>query len=82
MQMGWETGIEFGRALEQLRHHEARITEHDHDIREIRGEIGSLRTYTMRGALLLLLWVSAISVNLPAERIGEIAGTTLKSLVR
>ncbi len=78
----WETGIEFGRAIEQLRSHEARITDHDLDIREIRHEVGTLRTYTMRGALLLALWVAAISANLPAERIGEIAGTTLKSLIR
>lgn len=78
----WETGIEFGRALEQIRHHEARIAGNEIDIREIRHDLGSLRTYTMRGALLLALWIAAVSTNLPAERIGEIAGTTLKSLIR
>lgn len=78
----WDTGVAFGRALEQIRHNTADIRHLQSDQQEIRREVGQIRAYMLRGGLLLVLWVAAASANLPAERIGEIAGTTLKSLTR
>ena len=89
MLSSWETGVEFGRALEQLRHQEAQLSTHDTrltileaDHVSITREVKTLREWVIRGGLLVLLWTAAIAGNLTAEQAGEFAGTTIKNLIK
>ena len=87
--LSWDTAVEFGRALEALRNHGDRIASQETRLAaveagqgDIRREISTLRTYMVRGAVLALLWAAAIGGNLTAETAGELAGTTLKNLIK
>lgn len=87
--LSWETAVEFGRALEALRHHGETIAAHETRLvavesghGDLKREIGTLRTYMIRGAVLVALWTAAIAGNLTAEQAGELAGTTLKNLIK
>ncbi len=71
--LSWETGVQFGQALEQLRSHEARITH-------IEEEITTIKSVVYRAALVLILWGGGIMLNLPADRMGEYAATFLKAM--
>lgn len=87
--LSWETGVEFGRALEQLRHQgdqistlETRVTAGEANHVDLRREVRTLREWVIRGALLAFLWTGAILGNLTAEQAGEFAGTTIKNLIK
>lgn len=49
---------------------------------DLHKEIRTLREWVIRGALLALLWTAAVAGNLTAEQVGEVAGTTLKNLIK
>lgn len=89
MQMSWENGIAVGRALEQLRHHDVQLMKQDDRITVLEmghesteRKIDTLREWVIRGALLVLLWTTVIAGGLTAEQAAEVAGTTLKNLIR
>ena len=83
----WETGVEFGRAIEQLRHHELRLGATEVAVQKVeqghsalKEEVHSLKAMVIRGGLLALLWAAGIAANLPADRVGEFTATFLKTL--
>jgi len=76
----WETGIAFGRALEQLRSHDRRITDLEEGRKKDQAEVKSTKAILMRGGLVLLLLSAAALTNLPADRVGELVAAILKSL--
>ena len=76
----WETGIAFGRALEQLRSHDRRITDLEEGRKKDQAEVKSIKVILMRGGLVLLLLSAAALTNLPADRVGELVAAILKSL--
>ena len=76
----WETGIAFGRALEQLRSHDRRITDLEEGRKKDQAEVKSIKAILMRGGLVLLLLSAAALTNLPADRVGELVAAILKSL--
>lgn len=76
----WETGIAFGRALEQLRSHDRRITDLEEGRRKDQAEVRTIKAILMRGGLVLLLLSAAALTNLPADRVGELVAAILKSL--
>lgn len=76
----WETGIAFGRALEQLRSHDRRITDLEEGRRKDQAEVRTIKAILMRGGLVLLLLSAAALTNLPADRVGELVAAVLKSL--
>jgi len=83
----WETGVEFGRALEQLRQHDARIGATEAAVEQVeqshadlQKQVHSLRDMMIRGGLLALLWAAGIAANLPADKIGETAASFLRAL--
>ena len=71
--LSWETGVQFGQALEQLRSHEARLTH-------VEAEVTTIKAVVYRAALVLILWGGGIMLNLPADRMGEYAATFLKAM--
>ena len=71
--MSWETGVQFGQALEQLKSHEARLIH-------VEAEIITIKAVVYRGALVLALWGGGIMLNLPADKVGEIAASFLKAV--
>lgn len=76
----WETGIAFGRALEQLRSHDRRITDLEEGRKKDQAEVKTIKAILMRGGLVLLLLSAAALTNLPADRVGELVAAILKSL--
>lgn len=76
----WENGIAVGRALEQLKHHEERITQTEQAVHEVRAEVGTIRGYLFRGLLLVLLWAVGLGGNWSAEQVGETLAATLKAM--
>jgi|LNFM01.2.fsa_nt_gb hypothetical protein len=71
--LDFERGVEFGQALSTLRAHDQRITR-------VESDVEGLRSLVMRSALVALLWAGGMVLNLPADKIGETAGSFLKAL--
>lgn len=71
--LSWETGVQFGQALEQIRSHEARLTH-------VEAEVTSLRSIIIRGGLLLALAAAGALTNISAETAGEAAASFVKAL--
>lgn len=71
--LDFEMGVQFGQAIQTLKSHERRITKVETDVED-------LRSLLLRGALVVLLWGGGMLLNLPADRIGETAGSFLKAL--
>lgn len=76
----WETGIAFGRALEQLRSHDRRIGDLEEGRKKDQAEFKNLKALVMRAGLLLLLGGGALGTNVSAEDIGKIAAAIIKGL--
>lgn len=73
--LSWETGVQFGQALEQLRRHETRLSH-------VEAEVTTIKAVVYRGALVAALWGGGLMLNLPADRVGEIAASLVKALVK
>lgn len=71
--LSWETGVLFGQALEQIKTHEARLTH-------VEAEVITIKAIVYRGALVLALWGGGLMLNLPADKVGEVAATFLRSM--
>lgn len=71
--LSWETGVLFGQALEQIKTHEARLTH-------VEAEVITIKAVVYRGALVLALWGGGLMLNLPADKVGEVAATFLRSM--
>lgn len=73
--LSWETGVQFGQALEQLRSHEARLSH-------VEAEVTTIKALVYRGALVAALWGGGLMLNLPADRVGEMAATLVRALAK
>lgn len=73
--LSWETGVQFGQALEQLRSHEARLSH-------VEAEVTTIKALVYRGALVAALWGGGLMLNLPADRVGEMTAALVKALVK
>ena len=71
--LSWETGVQFGQALEQLRNHETRLTR-------VEADVLTIKALVYRVALVATLWGGGLMLNLPADRVGEYAATFLKAM--
>ncbi len=82
MQGHWESGIEFGRALERLTGHERRMDriEADHD--HLRTEVTQAKTLAIRVGLVLVLWLAGLAVAIPSEKGGEFLAAFLKAYLK
>ena len=87
--MDWETGIEFGRAIERLSNHERQLVSHDSRLSAVEEtqdvlfrEIRRAKLFAARAGLVAMLWGAGILMNLPAESIGEILASFLKALLK
>lgn len=78
----FETGVEVGRALAQVRDHSERLPKLEASHAELREEVHSLKALVMRALLLAVLWVAGLVANLPADRVGELAASFLKALAK
>ncbi len=78
----WESGVAFGQALAELRTLDKRTTELEEGHEALKQEVHTLKEMVIRGGLLILLWAAGLAVNLPADRVGELAATFLKSLAK
>lgn len=73
--LSWETGVQFGQALAQLRSHEARLSH-------VEAEVTTIKALVYRGALVAALWGGGLMLNLPADRVGEMTAALVKALVK
>ncbi len=80
--LSWESGVEFGRALAELRALDKRTDALEEGHEALKTELHSLKATVYRAALLILLWAAGLAANLPAERVGEFTGTLLRSLAK
>ena len=71
--LSWETGVQFGQALEQLRNHETRLTR-------VEADVLAIKALVYRVALVATLWGGGLVLNLPADKVGEYAATFLKAM--
>ncbi len=71
--LSWETGVQFGQALEQLRSHETRLTK-------VEADVLTIKALVYRVALVATLWGGGLMLNLPADRVGEYAATFIKAM--
>jgi len=78
----FSTGLEFGRALERIRHHEDRMDGLEDGLLEVRSQIQGIRTTMSRGGLLVALWTSGGTAWVSQERAGEILAGAIKALFR
>lgn len=76
----WENGVQVGRALEQIKHHELRITQTETGLAEVREEVVTIRGYLFRGMLLAMLWAAGLTGNWSAETVGATLAETIKAL--
>ena len=71
--LSWETGVQFGQALEQIKSHEARLTH-------VEAEVSTLKALVYRVALVATLWGGGLMLNLPADRVGEYTAAFLRAM--
>lgn len=69
--LSWETGVQFGQALEQIKSHEVRLSH-------VEAEVATIKTLVYRGALVASLWSGGLLLNVPADRVGEYVAAFLK----
>ena len=80
--MDWETGIEFGRAIERLASHETRLSKVEETQQILFKEIKRAKLFAARAGLVVLLWGGGLIVKLPAETHAEITISFLKALLK
>ena len=71
----WETGVQLGQALEQIRSHEARLSQ-------VESEVSTIKTLVYRGALVASLWGGGLMLNVPADKMGEYVAAFLKATLK
>ena len=71
----FETGVELGKALSQIRNNTRRIDD-------LEGEMHELRSLVTRALLLGGLWLVGVAGNLKADTIGEGAAAFLKAWLK
>lgn len=67
----WENGIAVGRALEQIKSHEHRITAAETGLEKLEADVLTLRGYMVRALLLAVIWTAGLGGNLSAEQVGQ-----------
>jgi hypothetical protein len=80
--LDFDTGLEFGRALEKLRHHGDRLDAIEEAVSGIRAEITRARGYISRGGLLIALWTGGMLTNASTDSGAELLRTLLRTLFR
>jgi hypothetical protein len=80
--LDFDTGLEFGRALEKLRHHGDRLDAIEAAVSGIRAEITRARGYISRGGLLIALWTGGMLTNVSTDSGAELLRTLLRTLFR
>lgn len=78
----WEQATRFGATEATVREHDRRLSHIDRRMDAQQREIDTLRTHIIRGGLLVVLALATLGAGLGAKEAGELAGTTLKSLIR
>ena len=71
----WETGVQFGQALEQIRSHEARLSH-------VEAEVSTIKALVYRVALVASLWGGGLMLNVPADKMGEYVAAFLKATLK
>jgi hypothetical protein len=78
----WEDGVAMGQALERLRSLHYRTTELEKGQRALAEEVRSIKTLIVRLGFIAVSWGVPLVMLLPAEKVGEIAGAAIASLLK
>jgi hypothetical protein len=77
-----DQAMEFGRALERLRHSEGRLDHLEDGLAEVRKEISRARGYINRGGLLVALWTGGTLTNVATDSGAEFLRSLIKTFFR
>lgn len=80
--LDFDQGLEFGRALEKLRHHGDRLDAVEEAVSTIRAELTKARGYINRGALLVALWTGGMLTNASTQTGADLLRTLIRTLFR
>ncbi len=76
----FETAVQFGQALEQIRRHETDLHSVRQDVAKVQGEVADVKAFLIRGALLATLWAAGGTLHWSAESVGEALGSAIKAM--
>lgn len=71
MRWDFETGIEFGRALEHIREHDEQIASLDTRVTKVESKVGLAESWIGRIVAAGTLWAAGAGLNLSAENVGQ-----------
>ena len=80
--LDFDTGLEFGRAIEKLRGHGDRLDHLEDTIESIRSELRGIKTTIGRGGFLAALWASGGTAWASQDKAGELIAGAIKALFR
>ena len=75
--MDFNTGIQFGQAIQRISHAEEQIDELSTDLDKLKDDLKGLRSVIIRGSILGCLWLSGLGANLSAEVVGKAIGAAV-----
>jgi hypothetical protein len=78
MRWDFETGIEFGRALEHIREHDAQIASLDTRVTQVESKVSLAESWIGRVATAGGLWMAGTGLNLSAESVGQFLAKLLR----
>lgn len=84
MQRDWEEGIAIGQALERLKNLGRRTDALEADQMSMRKDIAGLKRLQelmIRGAVVVCLWGGTALLVLPADKVGEMAASFVRSML-
>jgi hypothetical protein len=77
----FETGMQFGQAIQRISQAESQIGELASDLDKLQDDLKGLRSIIIRGSILGGLWLTGLGANLSAEVVGKAVGAAvLKAL--
>jgi hypothetical protein len=80
--MDLETGIEFGRAIERLSHHDRMIADLEDSHEDLHDQVQQIKAWFIRIGLVATLLGAGLLTNVKAERIGDIAAALLRGIFK
>jgi hypothetical protein len=78
----FETGIQFGQAIQRISQAEDQIGELASDLDKLKDDLKGLRSVIIRGSILGVLWMTGLGANLGAEVVGKALGAAVVKALR
>jgi hypothetical protein len=81
MRPDFETGVMLGQTLATLKMHDTRLTDHDHRIEKVEGEITTAKAWAGRIATAGGLWAAGLGLSFKSNDIGAIIARMIKAAI-